>query len=61
MTLIFMLSFLEGVSPTILLIKGIWRSLFPQLFNLEANKTEVQGELNLLDIKRYLWQSKDQH
>lgn len=37
----------------ILEMVGIWRSLFPHLFSLEGNETEVQGELgDLLDVTK---------
>lgn len=53
MTLIFMLSFFEGVSPKIVEMEGIWRSFFSHLFNLEGNDTDVQRELNgLLDVTK---------
>lgn len=46
MTLIFMLSFFEGISSRILgtKIEGIWRTLFPSQF--KGNKTEGKGKLS---------------
>ena len=46
MTLIFMLSFFEGINSRILGTKmeGIWRTLFPPQF--KGNKTEGKGKLS---------------